>query len=536
MGKNFNISARGRGHSHFLPWSTEQQASAERIRNYFRHVAAHSHNLRGRHASIAAHRGGAASYASQGFLEPDASQGSNMTFSQSNVSGLTSMGTVYSGTPAANRQAIRAKRILRGVRASATRPTALKAAMFLPGKGAEVELIANNYLQPIIHKIPWKYAKLRYDGITSGLENPKGNRVSMDFAYKMILECQHKGMQARFSLGSGVQIVPTRFHCAHLFRHVNGNANASEGTATGTNTAKWHSTLGPDASYIRLLPAAGGTLQGGSVFDSTYGNTVSSPFRFPEIGATMYTRMSLQTLENIGWNLNPLKITGMLTDTDAISAFANVATAGTGSNINQSAPNVQMLPTVAHGPSANKYITQHGPGGVRYNFSNDGTNAVTIECVIIAFKESANSPTETDYGLTKPYDTFMKTAGQAYFNRMAAKKGIQALAGDEHKQMEGGYRTGAGAAIFSNAETEFIPNNIFPFMGKLGTLDATDNTNAVIQPFKYVSRDQFIIGGGQSRIWKTSFPSDVYDASMDSPQITVSFRTCRLRSGRPFFS
>ena len=53
-------------------------------------------------------------------------------------------------------------------------------------------------------------------------------------------------------------------------------------------------------------------------------------------------------------------------------------------------------------------------------------------------------------------------------------------------------------------------------MGRNTTGDGATTTS--VNPFKFVSRDQFVIGGGQTRLWKTTFPTDVYDASVESPQ------------------
>lgn len=434
---------------------------------------------------------------------------------------FSSSGSVITGTPAANRQQTNAKRILRGVRASSTRPTALKAAMFLPGKGAEVDLIANNYLRPIEHRINWKQPKLRYDGVTSAFENPKGNRVSMDFAFKMILECQKTGLTAQHDPANPNVLVPTRFHCANVFRHTNSNAVASNAQPTWGSSSKWHTTLGPDASYIRLLPIAGGSLQGTAVFNSNFTNTLKSPYRLPLNGSTMWTRMNLQILENAGWNLNPMKLTGTLAGGETfgtINAFQNAdyaqpgdTAASTSHPYSQRIGSTQGTGSVAV-KSQNKYITQHGPGGVRYNFSNDGTNAVTLECVVIGFKKTSNDASAQDYGLSAPYDSFVSNISKAYEARKAAKAGIRNLGGDDHSQVN---PQGADAAIFSNAETDFIPNNLWSWMGK-GAVSAPGVLTQ--QPFKYISRDQFIIGGGQSRIWKTTFPKDTYDATEDSPQ------------------
>lgn len=440
---------------------------------------------------------------------------------------------VYSGTKSANRQVTRAKRILRGVRASATRPSAMKAAMYIPGKGAEVDLIHNSYLQPIVHKIPWKHHKLRYDGVTSGLENPKGNRVSMDFALKMILECQSKGMTGGADPNFPNNLVATRWHCAHIFRHTNANRAASAiGMPSAGNTTNWHGTLGPDSSYVRLTPAQGGSMVGTIPLGMT--NTLNTPYRMPSIATPMYSRLNLQALENFGWNLNPLKLTGTMaagtpftvgeiSGYGNVSAFSNAFHADSSTVVSTSTPSQQMIPFVDPagygGPSASKWITQHGPGGIRYSFSNDGTNAVTMECVIVGFKQNASNTMSTDGAgdqMLDPYGTFMTMAMAAQIRRQSLKVGVRTMDGDEHDQVP---VSGGGPAIFSNAETEFIPNNIWTHFGKsTAAVPPTPSLQSSANPFKFISRDQFVLGGGQTRLWKTTFPTDVYDASADSPQ------------------
>ena len=520
-------------HTRFTAPRTEY--SSDVIKNYFKAVRyASDYHANPRHEFQARARMRIAQVAAAAAAASEAESQSNMTFSQGVVSSMTAGsasigGTIYTGTVASNRQAVRARRILRGTRASSTRPTAMKAAMYLPGRGAEVDLIANNYLQPISHVIPWKHAKLRYDGVTSCLENPKGNRLSMDFALKMIIECQKAGMTGPSDpINNPQQIIPTRFHCAHIFRHTNQNTSSSKVGNTATDTIAWHNTLGPDASYVRLTPAQGGSMQTATI-PAGITNTLLSPYRQPSAGSNMYSRISLQTLENLGWNMNPLKFTGNLESTFSTAAgegfagvtvFAN-STKGDPSNaIATSNPHNQMIAGVnlPH-VSNNKFMTQHGPGGVRYTFSNDGSNAVTLECVIVAFKENANAPTADEGGISDPYATFVHTAQAAFTNRLQMKQGAQRLAGDPHTVVPTTASNSAGA-IFTNAETEFIPSNIWPYMGRNAA--GTAGTTVTVNPFKLISRDQFIIGGGQSRLWKCSFPSEVYDASQDSPQFATN--------------
>ena len=157
---------------------------------------------------------------------------------------------------------------------------------------------------------------------------------------------------------------------------------------------------------------------------------------------------------------------------------------------------------------------------MRYTFSNDGTNAVTIECVIVGFKENANISDATDTGIVAPYEDFLQSMSRAYVIQQEVKVGVQQFKGDSHTQIPS---AAAGPAIFSNAETEFIPNSLWRYMGHAQNNLSAGSMGAKV--FKYISRDQFIVGGGQSRIWKTTFPTDVYFAPFDSPQ-----RSCNVNS------
>jgi len=471
-------------------------------------------------------------------------------FSQRSQQTMSSMteNTRYTGTRASKKAFKRAKATVTGPRSASFRPTALKAAMFLPGRGAEVDLIANNYLDPIVHKMGVKSHRLDRASIRSALVEPKGQRMNMDFAFKMILNAENPGIRK--------PNMATRYHCANIFRHTNHAVPlSSAGEPYGVDNIGWHNTLGPDASYIRLVPTDGGTWNNATsgAMPLGFGNTVLSPYRTPPSGAPMYTRSSLQFLENQGWDLNPLKLTGDVSYYPGTAAnpnyqygqsFANVfPESGNGISASRSAPYMQRGVLTAAGTSSllgdfspNKYITQHGHGGVKYLFSNDGTNAVTLECVVVGFKKQRGGAVDAtnDQNLdtfVDPYSSLQREVYQAWVTRANARKNTtpQTLGGIGPSTTIGGSQPPSFNPPFDDASCDFVPTNVFPWMGNTNISSTTTFGNYIPcgnqSMFKVVSRDQFCLGGGQSRRWSTSFPSVSYDATRESPQLNVNVNT-----------
>jgi hypothetical protein len=182
----------------------------------------------------------------------------------------------------------------------------------------------------------------------------KGRQISQDFAFKLICEPDLSG-----------RIKNSRAVTFNCFRHVNPDSynylrtgwwsTADNDDKKASNRA-WNSTLGPDASHVRRSVAGltgtsdagtwrgndnapdydtvggmalvwvpdAGHPDGGSYMPSEgeadNSNSLISPFRFPYHKEIMYSRINRQVLENYGFSLNPLRLSGDVNWADGVTA------------------------------------------------------------------------------------------------------------------------------------------------------------------------------------------------------------------------
>lgn len=329
----------------------------------------------------------------------------------------------------------------------------------------------------------------------------------------------------------------------------------------------WHSTLGPDASLIRVgtngyssVQPSGlsyaGTWRGpsfekgtGTLDKSTApsghitapANTLISPFRYPKDMEIMYSRVNRQLLENYGWLLNPFKFVNPSLNSlnyspdpkrDALKVWSNpgssvldftdTSNVDTRKNSYPAKINIQEQSVVQNQNSfaagqGYEWHSQFGPGKLSYQFSNDGTNPVCIDiCVVGVKKDSPSAVANLEHICDYNY------AVHKYANRNTTDlNGFQASTST------------VGAIDFDlgkhewhkNAKLPFMPDECFKnpqsfldavkfqpssFSGAAAKEVFTYLEQGKSNPFKLVKRDQFIVSSGSSRAWNTTLPSIKY--------------------------
>lgn len=281
-------------------------------------------------------------YQKWGF-SPLASQSDASLFSSQNS--MSDLGKHLRGSYSAGGSLQQAKKSSKRVNGnSPAASTGVVPAMFQHGRGAEVPGIVSNYQKPLKRRS--KPGPSLVDAASLQNKYFKGCKVTENFAFKMIMQPTDYN---NGDIQADVHPI-TRFVVNNVFRHKNSAANDPNpncayttptgvapytqtfqgcnpvigwtGMRTGQNTSyqfydtlngistvrgcttDWNYTLGPDKAYVRKLPPAG-TAQDTS--SSNLDASLVSPFRLPQNGTYMYSTLTMQSLENIGWNLNPFK-------------------------------------------------------------------------------------------------------------------------------------------------------------------------------------------------------------------------------------
>ena len=324
----------------------------------------------------------------------------------------------------------------------------------------------------------------------------------------------------------------------------------------------WHSTLGPDASLIRVGTNGyssgshdyAGTFRGQTfvkgtgVLDQTaaptghltaQGNTLLSPYRYPKDMEIMYSRVNRQLLENYGWLLNPFKFVNPSSNStvdspdperdslkvwsnpgSSVLDFTDTSQSNTRSNSYPAKINIQPDVEEAAQISASGYEwhSQFGPGKLSYQFSNDGTNPVCIDICVVGVKKDnpsaiVNLQHICDYNYAVHKYANNNTTDLNGFQASTTTQGDIDFALGKHEWHK-------------NAKLPFMPNECFKNpQSLLGALDFNPgsgggpNTAQEVfsyleqgkkNPFKVVKRDQFIVSSGSSRSWNTTLPSIKY--------------------------
>lgn len=399
----------------------------------------------------------------------------------------------------------------------------VKRSMLQDGKGSEVPAINERYLTPLYRGLKNAGPDL-VDAASRQREIWQGKNVDMDFAFKMALDTQSMYNNEVYSN----QKSPTRFFCANVFRHYDPTSYNADVTGgySGAATSEWNETLGPDVSYVRRTPN-NGTAQ--STVSAGLSTDLQSPYRYPISGQWLYSRFNMQLLENTGWNLNPMKFkyltqpnqnpiiggSGIETPQN-VQVWANApiiqysATSTTGLAPSSSYPAQQsqqqtLLPSfdtdgkiIQQFPKDGYYKSQFNKGSVSYNFVNESTNGACIDIVVVGIKKGLSS-----LGGKVVKTNFVDVINSGYFTGTLGSLGAGVLDG----------RTLDPNAPLTDARTEFIPDMCFKNAKSIKTNIEASAPNATNErPFKVLSRDQFIIGGGQNRSFTVKLPRLNYDA------------------------
>lgn len=355
-----------------------------------------------------------------------------------------------------------------------------------------------------------------------------------------------------FTVGAGT----TQVHAATATVKVDD----ADYTKTLAN-ANWHTTLGPDASLIRIGDsgisqgnsgsAYAGTLRGdnfpyfGSLDQdpTAASNTLMSPFRYPNDMEIMYSRLNRQLLENYGWMLNPFKFLNPTfnspkntfyntPDVKTLQCWSNPTSAVLDfhdtttdpANLKSSYPAQVNVQTGAVTSQQNnegsigagyEWFSQFGPGKLSYQFSNDGTNPVCIDMCIVGIKKDSPVPVH----LLQEFCQF-NYAVHKYANRNSTNlNGFQSsVTNASQVNVDLG-----NEEWHKNAKIPFMPDACFKnptsYLKAVqpsfyGLSEGSAIYNSLMQgksnPFKVIKRDQFIVSSGSTRAWNTTLPGISY--------------------------
>jgi len=371
------------------------------------------------------------------------------------------------------------------------------------GRGAELAFQQQNILAPIKFKTGEPNGKRIVDAFSREHMLYKPQVASMAFAYKMQLE------PPSFLVEDNALPI-NRFVTHNVFRHVlTASQSNSPNSLYGKNTVSWNNTLGPDKSYVRRLGAVenGDPVGTGSAYSappatSGLNTTLQSPYRYPQNGDFMYSRMSRRALENLGWNANPMKIAAIDSGAGTVTGLTYQTVYANADNINgqltcDSMPNL-------HPPGANQvtqfgasyyYRSQMSRGELAYNFANEGTNPIVVDIVITRLKKGHDMIKED------LVNTMVAAYERGYLNYSYANRNQADYQGQPPTAVD----------VTTNARGPFLPAKALDNY-RVTTLPAGGPFENQQNPYKQVARDQFIISGGSTRAWSMYLQSMDYDA------------------------
>jgi len=237
-----------------------------------------------------------------------------------------------------------------------------------------------------------------------------------------------------------------------------------------------------------------------------FNRTLRSPYRNPFWGDVMYSRMTQQFLENMGWAAHPFKYVQPQVGSDgAIDTTSPVVYKNAGDNHSEyprSMPAQQPQFPTTETSSPYYYRSQFGKGKVAYDFSNDGSGPIVVDVVINKVKQGKVWDSAVQNGLTGNSSLLDDVYKNGYKRMAEANRnlaGINGLNGQEVQSND----------CLTNARVQFMPKSALKYSANLSTGQGTGQLD---QPFKQVARDQFIISAGATRHWSFELPSLDYDA------------------------
>lgn len=378
---------------------------------------------------------------------------------------------------------------------------------FIPGRGAELSWTKQNILPAIKFKTGELVGPACVDAYTADRKFYQGQKLSMGFAFKAILDADFVINQAR---------VPTRFYVHNVFRHTRAEACGWEYPCLfDQSTTLWNETLGPDGSRVRVSGYGGG----GSAYPPAnavaagYDDRLVSPFRYPLNGGTLFSRLTRQNLENFMWNSNPMKIPyvqpqvngAMGTITTTPLAVCDNATADPTGDVAKSHPWQLQSTTATYDtpitPSNNTgyyYRCQAKNGHIAYHFNNDGTSPLIVDVVITRIKKG--------HEVCLGNGLLDQAYANGYINYTLANRG----------QGDYGGQPPVGLDCLDNARVPFMPAKALQY--------APPNSAEEPRPYKQVARDQFMISGGGTRPWSMDLQSLNYRAN-DYSQVPMNYNS-----------
>jgi len=378
-------------------------------------------------------------------------------------------------------------------------------AQLIPGRGAELASSGMLVLAPIKFKTG----------------EPPGPKLTSAYGRERLMYTPQTALQAfafKMQLAQPDYIrdedeTPpvTRFVVHNVFRHVLAGPNNTGYSELpyGTGSVLWNQTLGPDRSFVRKAGSVFYDVPGqGSAYSippATSGlvNTLSSPFRYPVNGDFMFTRMTRQLMENLGWNANPLKFmsvqpgSGDAVATSSLQVYGNAVASNDA--LIYSMPN--RVPADATSPSQKGssfgYRSQNSQGKISYNFNNDGTNPVCVEIVITRVKKGHQlTAVQLKESMVQAYET-------GYLNYSYANRNQANFSGAAPGPED----------VTTNSRGPFLPAKALSNYKLTLLNDGQFQTNQSSHPWKQVARDQFIVSAGSTRNWSTSLQAMDYYAN-----------------------
>ncbi len=438
----------------------------------------------------------------------------------------------------------------------------IKPSMFLPGRGAEIPLVLNNFQKPISLSLGIKSPSMvdpRHALAASVSYMTKS--VSTGFAFKAI----KKYVPPIITLDDGGELPTMRsqpdntFITTHIFRHKDPRPM---GKSMGSNSTLWNYTLGPDLAYNR---------------DGVVGTAINPPAgfvkefrsaeRFPLTQKDCVPRYSVESNEDNSWNLNPCKVISTTTFEGAINTvspgidtfvpraqpmytFANtqpppILTDGSpeqfGPQVFQSVPASRntdqeskwysvpaplslpnALANVPVGIPDGYYKVQSGKASLNYSFSNNGTCAVVVDVVVTKLQKGNEIFDASNFSNSGEGPRLNeRSAYSAGLFEQVSNGYLSTMKGSTSATVLGGQGLHPSDPI-SNMKHEFLPEKYFkrglapsqqtPGEVTVGASPANPTLSIPGPKYKFVARDQFIIAPGATKPWRSSLPGMDYDA------------------------
>lgn len=447
------------------------------------------------------------------------------------------------------------------------RKRGMKVAQFIPGKGLEIQGVQQHKDSSIYCSLGEKSHQL-VDALDETFKTMTGKQISIDFAFKLVNEPNLRDLNKK-----------SRITALNCFRHVNPDSFNYQKTGTyvapvndsqKTANLNWHTTLGPDAAYVRRgtdgLSVAG--LSAGvwrtasndtrSVsgfakhWDGTqwvaYGdneaglaNSLVSPYRTPSDFEAMYSRINRQVMENYGFALNRFKFRSAQNSanggvpqqqnlyvwgspSDDLMNFGETANVNA-EDLKASFPaviNTQLIQNFAKEQVQARWInpfyeyhSQFGSGKLSYQFSNDGTNPVCIDICVVGVKKGEQVAVDLLEDICSYNYGISKYANQRFLN----VNGYQGNVDSGQDLIDLDF---ANKEWHTDAKLPFMPDECFKnpqsYLDAVGDISSSFGFQEIADyllqgkknPFKLVKRDQFIVSSGSTRAWNTTLPSIKY--------------------------